>query len=248
MIFDSAPALIVYVDKEHRVIRANRGAERILGRPREMILGKTVFELFPPEYAAHFAACDQEVMRTGHPQLGIIESYHTAMGEQRWCQTDKIPLRDARGEVTELVLFAKDITERKRAEESLAHTTRALKTLSECNLALVRANEEAAFLQEICRIIVESGGYQQAWVAFIREDAARTLYPVAQAGFNEAHLDLLHSSWPAAEQDRGNGEPQLPPDHLEICFGGSTAISLPLMVAERVMGALKYLLSGTRRL
>ena len=42
----------------------------------------------------------------------------------------------------------------------LAKVNRALKTLSECNQALVRATEERDLLHDICQILVEVGGYR----------------------------------------------------------------------------------------
>ena len=48
-----------------------------------------------------------------------MEKLGTASGEKRWLRTDKIPYRDERGDITGVVLFTMDITERKRAEEAL---------------------------------------------------------------------------------------------------------------------------------
>jgi len=43
-------------------------------------------------------------------------------------------------------------------------------------------------LQEVCRIIVEVGGYLMAWVGFAEHDEARTVRPVAQKGFDAGYL------------------------------------------------------------
>ena len=51
-------------------------------------------------------------------------------------------------------------------EQALRRVNRARKTLSAANRALVRATEESALLQAICRIIVEEGGYHFAWVGY----------------------------------------------------------------------------------
>ncbi len=59
---------------------------------------------------------------------------------------------------------------------------RALKVLSDCNQALVRAPEESELLNDICRIIVENGGYQMAWVCYAEQDEMKTVRPVARGG------------------------------------------------------------------
>ena len=41
---------------------------------------------------------------------------------------------------------------------------RQLRMLRECNRMLLRAENEVTALAETCRIIVEDGGYRQAWV------------------------------------------------------------------------------------
>ena len=50
---------------------------------------------------------------------------------------------------------------------SLHKVNRALTTLSGCNRALLDANDEPGLMNEICRLIVESGGYRFAvgWVS-----------------------------------------------------------------------------------
>jgi len=56
----------------------------------------------------------------------------------------------------------KENKERMRVGEELRKVNRALKTLSECNKVIVHADGEPALLNEICRIIIEVGGYLSA--------------------------------------------------------------------------------------
>ena len=57
-------------------------------------------------------------MKSGRPKRGVIEPLVTLDGT-RWIQTDKIPFRDEAGRLTGVIGFAIDITERRRAEESV---------------------------------------------------------------------------------------------------------------------------------
>ncbi len=65
------------------------------------------------------------------------------------------------------------LKEHKEAVEKERRTARALKVLSECNEVLVRADDELSFLNDMCRIIVETGGYLMSWVGYTRHDEAR---------------------------------------------------------------------------
>jgi PAS domain S-box-containing protein len=118
VIFDSVPAMIWFKDTQNRITRLNQAAAEAMGLPAEEIEGKSVHELNPDE-ADDYYQDDLEVINSGAPKSGIIEPLVTASGETRWLQADKIPYRDAAGRITGVVVFATDITERKRAEEML---------------------------------------------------------------------------------------------------------------------------------
>ena len=93
--------------------------------------------------------------------------------------------------------------ERHRAEAQLLRINRANRALSQCNQALVRATEEATLLQRICQIIVEETGYRLCWVGTAENDEAKSVRPLAQAGFEEGYLSTLNITW--ADTERGQG-------------------------------------------
>ena len=95
------------------------------------------------------------------------------------------------------------ITKRKKAEDELHNLNRVLKTLSGCNEIVVRAKEESELLNDICRIIVEVGGYCMAWVGFAEHNEKKTVRPVAQAGCEDGYLDTLNITWTDTERGRG---------------------------------------------
>ena len=47
-------------------------------------------------------------------------------------------------------------------------------------------------MQAVCRLAVEAGGYRMAWVGFVKQDEARSVRPVARAGFEEGYLETLN--------------------------------------------------------
>ena len=108
-----------------------------------------------------------------------------------WVETIKTPIFNERREVVGTAGIARDISERRRMEEALRQVSRALKAVTECHQALLRATNEAELLSEVCRIIVEVGGYRMAWVGFARQDEAKSVEPMAHKGFEEGlHPDL----------------------------------------------------------
>ena len=111
------------------------------------------------------------------------------------------------------------VAERDVAWEGLRKVNRALKTLSTGNEVLVRVQKETELLGEMCRVIVEVGGYRMAWVGYAQHDAPKSVRPMAQSGFEAGYIEKLSFSWDDDEFGHGptgaairSGEPQVVPD------------------------------------
>ena len=103
----------------------------------------------------------------------------------------------------QLVGTVHDITGPKRAEQEVQRSNRSLRMISACNQALVRALEEKELLDEICRMVVNVGGYRMAWVGFAEPDKKKSVNPVAQAGFEQGYLETLNITWADTPHGRG---------------------------------------------
>ncbi|MFL6651047.1 MAG: EAL domain-containing protein [Sulfurifustaceae bacterium] len=66
---------------------------------------------------------------------------------------------------------------------SLQRVNRILKALNEGNRAIARATEEVALLNEVCRIVVEVGGYRFAWIGYQEQHERASVRARAQAGY-----------------------------------------------------------------
>jgi diguanylate cyclase (GGDEF)-like protein len=82
-----------------------------------------------------------------------------------------------------------------------ARVSRALTTLSAGNRTLLRASDEQALMYEMCRVIVETGGYRMAGVGYAEHDAQKTLRWMAAVGIELSFLGSLRSTW--SDEARG---------------------------------------------
>ena len=138
----------------------------------------------------------------------------------------------------------------------MRRVNRALRLISLCNQEIVRATDEAALLQAVCRIAVKHGGYRLAWVGFAEQDEAKSVCVAAQAGFVEGYLDNVNITWADAERGRSptgtairTGQPALarniPTDPAFAPWraeasqrGYASSIALPLISEGCCIGAL----------
>src|SRR5438477_6699664 len=82
-------------------------------------------------------------------------------------------------------------------------TERALRALSHCARAMAFAVDEASYLEQVCKIVVDDCNRSMAWIGFAEGDEAKTIRPVAHAGFDRGYLETLRLTW--ADTDRGRG-------------------------------------------
>ncbi len=88
-----------------------------------------------------------------------------------------------------------EVQKRIQIEEKLHRIMLAIKSLSECNHALVHINDEKELMNVVCKSIVNTGGYRLAWVGFAERDDKKTVKPVAYAGYEEGYLEKANITW-----------------------------------------------------
>ncbi|ELR99857.1 signal transduction histidine kinase [Gloeocapsa sp. PCC 73106] len=149
-VLDTFPQAVFWKNRESVMLGCNQLFAKLLGlnSPLE-IVGKTDFDFCLTEaQIQNYLADDQEVISSGVPKLGIEETTTLAAGEQRWLETNKLPLRDLEGNVVGVVGTFQDISDRKQAELALKSTTEQLDKFFSLALELLCiANTDGYFLR-----------------------------------------------------------------------------------------------------
>lgn len=88
-------------------------------------------------------------------------------------------------------------------ERDFQMVNRALRVLSACTQAVIRATDEMTLLQTLCQLITEEAAYRMAWVGYVCHDEAKSVQPVAWAGYEADYLKSVSITW--ADTERGQG-------------------------------------------
>lgn len=239
----------------------NPGAEKVYGYSAQEVVGKPVSVLAPEGRKEEIKGLIEQVRR-GEAVVNFETERLRKDGSRIDIALSLSPIRDAAGRIVGASTIARDITEKKQAERALLKVNRALKALSDCNQALIHASDEMQLLNEICRVIVNAGGYRLAWVGYAEHDAQKTVRPVAQSGFEPGYMEHADITWADNERGRGplgiairSGQMQVVQDvKTDPCFepwranavelGYDSVLVAPLVSDSVILGALSIYAAG----
>ena len=203
-------AAILLHDGQGRILDSNPLAQELLGLSADQLLGKTLID---PNW--HFLREDgsalpvaeypvSQVLSRRQPVRGKVAGVNRPdRDEVIWMLVNADPEYDVAGEIALVIVSFVDITQQKRDEQRLHRLNRELRAVGICNQVLVRAVDEQAMLDDICRIICDEAGYRMAWVGYAENDEARTVRPVSWGGAELGYLTDARITW--ADSEHGSG-------------------------------------------
>jgi PAS domain S-box-containing protein len=263
-LYEAIASGIVVQDRNGSIVEANPAASEILGLTQDQIQRRTVQDHHWQairEDGSPMAIDDRPSIRALRTGIGIngqvMGVFNPALEEYRWLLVNAEPILDPKtSQVQSVVTTFQDITDRKKKEEELQRLNRTLTALSKSSQAMMRAEDEFKYMQEVCEIVVKDCGHKMVWMGLAEEDEAKSVRPVAHAGFEEGYLETLHITW--ADTERGRGptgtairmgkasmcrnmltDPNFAPWRSEaIKRGYASSITLPLMTEGKAFGAI----------
>lgn len=118
-ILDNVPAMIWYKDRDSRLLRVNRAAAALSGGVPEQLIGRASEEIFPAEKAEQCREKERHVIESGAPILGEVQAYRAADGKEAWARVDRLPYRDAEGNILGVIVMAVDVSKEVLLQEEL---------------------------------------------------------------------------------------------------------------------------------
>jgi PAS domain S-box-containing protein len=261
-VFDALREPVIVFSQSGQILRANQAVFDLVGLPPRAV-----------EDADYLAEVKHLQVRTADGQPLRAEEFPSRLvlaGEanaqtrviltRRDGQERNVEVTASRvavpGDQSVVLMVLRDITAESSAQAMLERLVRTLRAHSHTDSAALRASDESDYLAEVCRIIVDDCRYPMAWVGLAQHDEARTVRPVAHAGFNEGYVDQLRISWSDDEYGRGptgtairTGEPcecrdmradaRVAPWRKQALERGyASSVALPIRTGTETIGAL----------
>jgi PAS domain S-box-containing protein len=192
-IVEAAPSMLLIINNEHKKnIYVSPNCINFTGYSQEELTNNYIWWVHEDDKDSSLAAIARAM------QGSVIRNHEYKAvrkdGEIWFASVSTQPYHNKDGAIEGFVSQIIDITERKKADNELRKLNRALQVTTDCNQALVRAVDEENLLREVCQIIVQTGGFRFAWIAFSSPDNSQEVLPVVYFGTGDCNLDTVQKS------------------------------------------------------
>jgi len=121
------------VNTKGRILAVNTAGAQMLGRGRDVLFQQNLFDFLPEVISDRSREIFSEVVSTGKDVSFMEDQNGSSLVHHVY------PVKDDAGIVTQIALYTRDVTERKKAEERLRETQKKLETM---NMELITAYSE----------------------------------------------------------------------------------------------------------
>ena len=147
-LLDNIPDIAWLKDRAGKFIAVNHAFGKACGVSPDELVGETDFGIWSRELAERYVADDREVMLS-HVSKRVEEPLADTQGHEIWVETIRTPIFNDLGDVIGTTGIARDVTDRKRGEETLRETNRRLQEA----LSGLKAAEQQVIQQERLRAL-----------------------------------------------------------------------------------------------
>lgn len=154
-LLDALISPVFFKDTKLMYRHCNKAFEEYLGKSKKDILGKTAFDLSPPELAEIYHQADLELLNKHLPQV-YQTKVHAADGKDHDVIFNKSVVFNKEGDVTGMIGIINDITDRVQIEQRLQRITSIKDAIMEINHAAIDVNTSEQFYQTVLDCIVSA--------------------------------------------------------------------------------------------
>ncbi|MEO7742773.1 MAG: diguanylate cyclase, partial [Usitatibacter sp.] len=258
-LIEALPVPVFFKARDGTYLGVNQAWEEFFGVGRRAIIGSKVASLYSetPEIAARHLAMDEALWT--NPGSQHYEIALTAGGQLRHAMYYKATFQDAAGETAGLVGTIIDVTDRKRGEQREAIEHAVARFLGDAN-----APNEAipGIIRVVCErlgwvcgarwsfdessnemICVDTWSVPDEMLKAFQAHAGRQTFVPGNAGLIRAVIATGESRW----IEDVTAEPRFLRKPLAEAAGLKGAFAMPILVADRVVGAIEFFARERRK-
>ena len=187
---DALPDLMFEMTLQGRYLDFHSPRTELLAVPVPDLIGRTVTEVLPAEAAEVCLLALQEASKAGFSQgrqitLQLPDGTH-------WFELSVARKASQTDTAASFIVLSHDITDRKQAELKVERLSKLYASLSQCNQAIVRCQNESELFPVLCRDVIHFGGMKMAWIGVVNDQGH--IEPVASYGVGTEYLEELNVS------------------------------------------------------
>jgi PAS domain S-box-containing protein len=165
-LFDHAPDVLVVLNDGGEIVDCNTSDIYMI--PREELIGRNMSEFlsgdFTESFMANLSLLEEGGVHEGEVELrrnndNVVDLWYKAM-----------PLMGDGKSISEILVYGRDITDRKRNREKLQHLNLVLRSIRNVNQLITQEKDPARLIQKACDEMTETRGFVGAWIALFDGD------------------------------------------------------------------------------
>lgn len=254
--FDHIAVGIAYTTIEGRILGVNHKLCEMLGYTAAELIGTPTRDLTHPDDRDQQDNLRLELLAGTRSHFSGDKRYVHKNGSDFWVSRTVAIARESPDSEPYLIQTIDSINKRKHAELNLQRLNRAWHVATECTHILFHASDEITMLSSVARVVVESGGYKQAWIGKPSGDPAHPVQIVAFAGYGNDTPMSAQGAWARRNNYPGAATTALTtgkmhilrdilhdPQHIVVRnralgLGYQSSAALPLMGDGRILAVM----------
>lgn len=198
-ILNTIPDMAWLKDTDGRYIAVNEAYARTAGIPKESIVGKTDYDLWPKHLADHYQANDRKVIEK-NTSLSMEEIQADSHGNEFWVKTFKTAVVNEAGEVIGTTGISRDITQHKLTEETELNRRKMLEKVLELGKVVAETTDLRTTLEKIWHGIHDGLGFDRIAI-FLYDPDQHTMNDTFGTDNNGQMIDHWDLSVPIGENN-----------------------------------------------